>query len=331
MEAINIKISGRPYKEKPKADDIKKITWHMKNTNGISVTYKELADILSKGHSVLLAEFNEVGIIREDNIKSISCIALDIDSKVNKVNIYEMISRVNSIFNIYPVISYCTFSDTDNTRFRLIYRLENKIDVETYRVLYCAFQWKLNKYIDMATKNANRIWAGTDKSVVYAENDVPISFAKLVKIINSYNSSVKRNNKKVYKQKYNIYEKNDYSNSKYIKPQYKKEVLDYLIANIDLRELIPKYYGGRFKRNGEKITGACVLHGGDNETALVIDKDRYTCFTHCGCGNVITIGRKIYNLENFSDVAFRLLEDNNLNIPKDYIQEVNNGWSTWNE
>lgn len=321
---IKIKISEKGYKVKPDNDEIKKITWQMKNNQCRSVTYKELKEILSQGHSVLLAEFNDVGNIREDNIKSISCIALDVDSKVNKINIYEMISRVNTTFNIYPVISYCTFSDTDNTRFRLIYRLENRIDVETYRVLYSAFQWKFKKYIDMATKNANRIWAGTNKNVIYVENDIPISFAKLVRIIKAYNSSVKRRNKKVNKEKFKSYKKIDYSNAKYIKPEYKKEVLDYLIENIDLRELIPKYYGGRFKVNGERLTGTCVLHGGDNESALLIDKDRYTCFTHCGCGNVITIGRKIYNTDNFSDVAFKLLEDNNLNIPPHYVMEVIN-------
>lgn len=325
MRKINIKISGKAYKEKPKADDIKKITWRMKNTAGISVTYKELADIISKGHSVLLAEFNEVGSIKEDNIKSISCIALDVDSKVNKINIYEMISRVNRIFNIYPVISYCTFSDIDSSKFRLIYRLENKIDVETYRALYCVFQWKLEKYIDTATKNANRIWAGTNKNVVYTENDIPISFAKLIKMISSYNLYLRKKSKKVTEQKYESYEKADYSNAKYIKPEYKKEVLDYLINNIDLRELIPKYFGGRYKRNGERLTGACILHGGDNETALVIDKDRYTCFTHCGCGNVITIARRIYNIENFSDVVFKLLDDNNLEIPLHYVREMYNG------
>lgn len=202
---IKIKISEKAYKVKPDNDEIKKITWQMKNNQCKSVTYKELKDILSQGYSVLLAEFNDVGNIREDNIKSISCIALDVDSKVNKINIYEMIRRVNNIFNIYPVISYCTFSDTDNTRFRLIYRLENRIDVETYRVLYSAFQWKFKKYIDMATKNANRIWAGTNKSVMYVENDIPISFAKLVKIINSYNSSLIRSNKKVHQQSFRNY------------------------------------------------------------------------------------------------------------------------------
>lgn len=324
-EKIKIKISEKSYKAKPKSDDIKKITWQMKHSKCKSVNYKELARILECGHSVLLADFKELGSIKEDNIKSISCIALDIDSKENKINIDEMISRVNRIFNIYPVISYCTFSDIDNSKFRLIYRLENKIDVETYRTLYCAFQWKLEKHIDIAAKNANRIWAGTDKKVIYTESDVPVSFSKIVKIINSYNSHLRKKNKKINQKKYENYEAADYNSSKYIKPEYKKEVLDYLINNIDLREFIVKHYGGRFKRNGEKLTGACVLHGGDNETALVIDKDRYTCFTHCGCGNVITIARKVYNIENFSEVVFRLLDENNLNIPSNYVREMYNG------
>lgn len=164
-DKFRIKISKKAYKKKPDADDIKEITWHMKNSECKSVNYKELAIILEQGYSVLLADFKELGNIKEDNIQSLSCIALDIDSKENKITMFEMISKINSALSFYPILSYCTFSDKEFTKFRLIYRLENAVDVEIYRRLYLALQWKFKKYLDPATKNANRIWAGTNKSV----------------------------------------------------------------------------------------------------------------------------------------------------------------------
>lgn len=321
---MRIKISSKGYKEKPGADEIKKITWQMKNSECKSVSFQSLSKYIANGHSVLLAEFKELGNINEDNIISLSCIALDIDSKENEITMYEMISKINNLLNVYPVISYCTFSDKNYTKFRLIYELEHKVDVETYRMLYLALQWKFKKYLDPATKNANRIWAGTNKSVHFNEQAQPISFRTMIKLIKAYDSSVKRKaNKeaKALKQKYNNQNiSNNFSNTSYIKPEYKKDVLNLLIDNIDLREFIPKHLGGSYKRNGEALTGACVLHGGDNETALVINKNRYTCFTHCGCGNIITAARKIYNIENFSEVAFKLLDEHNLNIPESYIR-----------
>lgn len=323
---MRIKISSKGYKEKPGADEIKKITWQMKNSECKSVSFQSLSKYIANGHSVLLAEFKELGNINEDNIISLSCIALDIDSKENEITMYEMISKINNLLNVYPVISYCTFSDKNYTKFRLIYELEHKVDVETYRMLYLALQWKFKKYLDPATKNANRIWAGTNKSVHLNEQAEPISFKMLVKLINSYNASVKRKEKKkaeALKEKYKNQKMNsEFNNEDYIKPQYKQEVLKLLIDNIDLREFIPKHLGGSYKRNREALTGSCVLHGGDNKTALVINKDRYTCFTHCGSGNIITVARKVYNIDNFSAVAFKLLEEHNIDIPKDYIRGV---------
>lgn len=322
-DKFRIKISKKAYKEKPDADDIKEITWHMKNSECKSVNYKELAIILEQGHSVLLADFKELGNIKEDNIQSLSCIALDIDSKENKITMFEMISKINSALSFYPILSYCTFSDREFTKFRLIYRLENAVDVETYRRLYLALQWKFKKYLDPATKNANRIWAGTNKSVFYNENDIPITFKDIIKLIKAYESSIKRKQEKEIKIQKQKYKRLEFKNDMYIKPEHKEEVMNFLINNIDLKEFIPKHLGGRFKSINEKITGACVFHGGDNETALVIDKDRYTCFTHCGCGNIITAARKIYNIENFSEVAFKLMDEHGLNIPDSYIRRNN--------
>lgn len=212
-DKFRIKVSKKAYKNKPSADDIKKITYHMKNSECKSVDYRELAQILEHGYSVLLADFKEVGSIKEDNIQSISCIALDIDSKENRITMFEMINKIYSTLGFYPILSYCTFSDKEFTKFRLIYRLENSIDSETYRILYLALQWKFKKYLDPATKNANRIWAGTNKSVFYNKNDIPITYENLLKLIKAYESSLKRKERKVLLEKNQEYAKIQFTNN----------------------------------------------------------------------------------------------------------------------
>ena len=119
----------------------------------------------------------------------------------------------------------------------------------------------------------------------------------------------------------------DGTNNKYIKTEYKKEVLDLLINYIDLREFIPQHLGGKFRKYKNDLQGCCILknHSGDrnNKTALLISKDRYKCFTCGEAGNIITIARQIYNIDNFSEVAFRLMQEYKINIPQNYIKEVN--------
>ena len=143
-----------------------------------------------------------------------------------------------------------------------------------------------------------------------------------MKIIKAHKLSVDRAKAK---EKVKILNKNskniNFENDEYIKPEYKKEVMEFLINNIDIREFIQKHLGGRFKNNNGRLTGSCVLHGGDNESALVLNEKMYTCFTHCGSGNIITAARKIYNIENFSQVAFELLKEFNLSIPEHYIRK----------
>lgn len=322
---MKIKVSSIAYKNKPLPADIGKITNEFKNGNDKEVSFKELAEIIQNGHSVLLANFkSNCNSIKEEFINYLECIALDIDSKENKITMYEMVTLIYKKIGIYPIIEYCTFSDVDYSKFRLIYRLEDKVDVETYKTLYKALQWKFNKYLDPATKNANRIWAGTNKEVHYRDNDKPITFQLLIKLIGAYENKIKRDSKKIEQKR--IFKEgtiiNEFSNKTYIRPEYKKEISDYLIDNINLVDYIKKHFGGYFKKNGSNWVGSCSLHGGDNKTSLVISERIYTCFTHCGTGNIFTLAKKVYNDDNFSNLVFKLASEHNLVIPKEYIREV---------
>lgn len=323
---IKIKISHKGYKTKPTATDMIDITMGMKNYPCIYVDYREIKEYLKRGHSVLLAEFQEDSKdIFESSINCLECIALDVDSKENEITLFEMVALVNKKLGVYPIIEYPTFSDTNYTKFRLIYRLESPIDIETYKLLYKALQWKFNKYLDQATSNANRIWAGTNKEVTYRENDIPISCTLMVKLINAYQSKLKRDNKakqKVIEKGYTQYDGEDY-----IKPQYKEECTERLISSISLKDFIEKHLGGNFKYINGSYKGCCPLpeHTGDrnNKTAFSIKDDRfYKCFTHCGTGNLISVAKKVYGITNFSKIAFILAQEYNLSIPEEWIRRV---------
>ncbi len=319
---MKIKISEKGYEQKPNGEEIAKITNRMKKSVCINVSYKELASYIKRGYSVLLAEFEEESEdVSERSINCLECIALDVDSKENKITLFEMVAFINKKLGVYPILEYPTFSDKDYTKFRLIYRFEQPIDVETYKLLYKALQWKF-KQLDQATSNANRIWAGTNKDVTYREHDIPISCGLIIKLINAYENKLKRdrkNKQKAIGQGYITYENNDY-----IKPEFKKECCEKIIASISLVDFIQKHFGGSFKSVNGNYVGACVLHGGDNKGALVINDEKgiYTCFTHCGTGNIYSVAKKVYNVTNFSQLTFLLAEEYNLNIPSEWIRRI---------
>lgn len=316
-----VKYSSAGYKEKPTADDMKKISFEMKNNNSIKIDYKALGKLLEGGHSILLGKFkNDSKSILEENIEYLECIALDIDSKENKITLFEMQSILYKKFGVLPVLAYQTFSDTDFTKFRLIYRFENAVDVEVYRKFYEALQWKFKKYLDQATKNANRIWAGTNKRVILNEKDIAFNFENILKLTLAHDKALERKNKKQ-----SIAKVEGYSNFKdedYIKPEHKEEVLNYIIDNTDLLTFIQKHFGGRFTERGGKHFCNCVLHGGDNKHALVVTDNTYRCYTKCGTGNIFTVAKMVYKIDNFSQLAFKLAREFNLSIDESMIRRI---------
>lgn len=321
MKQLYIKYSKESFKEKPTINDMVKITYNLKCYDSTIISYKDLKTILEEGHSILLAKFKTGSkSIREEDIECINCIALDIDSKINKIHLYEMQTLIYKKLGIMPIIAYPTFSDTDLTKFRLIYRFENPVDVETFRLFYEAIAWKFKKYIDLATKNANRIWAGTNKTVNFFEKDLPITLPTILKLINAYSKSLKKYEKKVIAVKKVSYE--EFKDCDYIKSEYKEEVIRLIIDNIKLIDFIYDKFGGNFKRISNRYVGRCCLHGGDNKNALVITGKTYRCYTHCGTGNIFTLAKKVYGITNFSQLAFRLSEEYRIAIPEEYIKRV---------
>lgn len=321
--SVYVRYSKEGYQVKPTREQMAKISWQIQNQNCKKVSYEELSKLLENGHSVSLAKYKDnCNNIKKEYAEYAECIAIDVDSKDKPITLEDMKELFFKKFDILPIIEYNTFSDTNNTRFRLIYRLSDKIDIETFERLYRAFTWKI-KYLDNATTDISRIWAGTNKIVVYNKHDKPITFELMVKLINAYDSMIKRKEEKKRKtimaNKSNI----TYANDKYIKPEFKRDIMEYIVKNTDLTEYIISKFGGNFRdKNGSKV-GCCSLHGGDNAGALVITGGIYTCFTHCGTGNIFTVAKKYYNVSNFSELAFRLADEHGLIIPDECIVHAN--------
>lgn len=317
---MKIKISNKGYETKPSGEEIGKITNEMKYSNHVEVGFEQLRKYLSLGYSVLLAEFKEKGNIKLENIEQIECLALDIDSKDNPITLLDMESLVYKKIGIMPIIKYRTFSDTDFTRFRLIYKFEEPIDAESYKLLYSAIRWKLGKYIDNQTVNPNRIWAGTNKEVDL--NDLYIEFKTndMIKLINNYLKAEKRKKKSKPVNKA-IIDKSQKLEG-FIKTQHKQEVKELLKGNIDLKEYIEKHFGGSWKKKGDSWISKCCLphHAGDRSgESLSIKGEMYNCFSHCGGGDLFTVATMVYNTSDFSEIVFNLAKEYSIHIDKEYI------------
>ena len=70
--------------------------------------------------------------------------------------------------------------------------------------------------------------------------------------------------------------------------------LNYKVLKKELliETVLDKYgYLNNLKRSGDKLYGACPIHGGDNPKAfnVSIDKNLWNCFTYCGGGSVIDL------------------------------------------
>lgn len=324
-----VKVSNKGYKVKP---DTKMMAWEvtpsLKNSKGVNITIPSLANYIEKGFSVVLAEFNEVGNIDKSNIKQIELIAMDIDSKENPINMLDMKSLVFNKIGIIPCIEYRTFSDTNFTKFRLIYKLEQPITYEVYEELYKALKWKLGKYIDTQTSNPNRIWAGTNKTVQINYDSVDFGFSKIVKLINSYRKAEerKKEKKKVEFKKATIGNNSDL-HGKYIRKEYKQEVSDMLREYIELKEYIEKHFGGDFKPTSKGYKSRCCLphHTGDRSGEnLTITGKTYRCWSCCGGGDLYSVARMVCNTEDFSLLSFELAKEYNVVIDEKMLGVLRN-------
>lgn len=319
---LKIKCTKKGYTKKVSRDEYMQQTKDLKRCDSdILVTREKLAQLLQKGYAVILAEFNKYNSINIDNIKGVQLLALDVD-EATKITMKNMIKKIEEELNITPVIAYCTFSDVDNTRFRLIYRLTKRLTSKAYTDMYREFIKRYGEYIDHQPINPNRIWQGTNKKVYVNNQDKPINEDLIKEFINSTRQKnvqvVSYKPKNIKRIEFN----NDILNKIYIDPGYKKEIVDIIQNSINIYDFIKDNFGGSFVQRGSRWVGCCPLHSGDNKTAfsIFINTNTYSCFTHCGTGNVITLAYKLYNTNDFSSVVLQLIQDYNISIPEKAIK-----------
>lgn len=100
--------------------------------------------------------------------------------------------------------------------------------------------------------------------------------------------------------------------------------------NIDVEKVL-RYYNVNFKYYGEYIRCACPIHGGDNPTAFVINKDfLWSCHTGgCGAGDIFTFVELMEDMD-FPKAVKKVAEILDVDIENliiaerknDYLKEV---------
>lgn len=325
---IRIKFTNRGNKTKPNFGIESKI---LKQVKPITTTYKQLSNIIARGSTFLAGEFKEghIGSYDKEDIINVPMLALDVDGVGIKLN--ELQTMIATDFGITPIITYRTFSDTDNTRFRLIYRFTTPISGTKFEGLYECLLNKYSEYLDEKTKNSNRLWAGTCHGVTYNGNDYPITeeviskfeeYKPVQQVLTPSKVDTPSKTKEAYKPPKNV--EGEYLEYR-IKEGYENNVTDLIINSVPIYDFVMQKYGGSYKQTGNKIFGACPLHGGTNKTSFCIytDDKTYRCFSDCEeTGNVYTIAKKYYDTNDLSYIAFKMEEEFNFRIPIYMIKEL---------
>lgn len=292
----------------------------------ININSHQLQDLLSKGHAVILASYpkgcNEIKLEGIETKVKTRLLALDIDSKENPITKEEMIDKLKEELGVYPIISYNTFSDTNNTKFRLIYVLGKEINSVEFKKLYKALLSKYEKWLDCQTSNLSRIWQGTNKKVnLFYTAYMPFQRELIEELINTQNEleKVVRAENFANRNITPIRFDDEVLNRIRIKGEYADQVADIITKEIDISDCLEKWFGGRLNSKGDRLVGCCPLHGGDNKSAFSIFKktNTYSCFTRCGSGNVLTLAYRHFNTTDFNSIVIQLMREYNISIPED--------------
>lgn len=299
------------YKQKPKSEDIARIQARLKNMPQIELTIDELARTIARGSSFYLCQFKENGKLSIDNVSGSSYIGIDIDNKEHITTLEEAIELTKTEFQALPLLSYHTFSSSsDVPKFRIIYELDKFIDATDFRKLYNSLILTINKdheVIDSQASNINRLWSGTNKKVTVYENSIPFSTSEVISRLPKVSEKKKAPKKDIDTSSYK------YSNRYYIKD--KKTIMNQLKNEIDIKDYLETHFNVQIKNN----RCACPIHGGTNKRAFAVYNDTVHCFTHCGTMNIISLAREYYKIQDFDEVAFRLIEEYDIDINENLL------------
>lgn len=322
----------------------------LETVEALPITFKNLANVIKRGSTFLLGGYHDPkgSHNNHDNLKHMSALGLDIDFDEKKeaegkqrITRTEFIKLLKDDLGIEPVIHYNTFSDTDNTSFRVVYRFARPLGVEEYKTLYRGLLVKYGAYLDEKVTNPNRLWAGTKHEVYYNSSDSPIT-EEILKEIKSFIPQRVEPKQKVTARKPNIPVKS-YGNGgrlteaqilkypsqlqPYLRDRYfaKREltiIRDHVNREIPIKEILERV-GAEFVDYGEYWASACVLHSGDNPKGLLVykpnsrthpnDLNLAKCQTGCNrTYNVWMIAQELYGITDNAQLALLLIEDYNI-------------------
>lgn len=329
-EVLYLKYTEVGYKKKPVEKDYMSIQSYFKSCEATPTTYRQLADLIGKGHTMISALYKDnKGEAKECNVKEMPMLTLDSDE--GNITKEELTQLIYKDYGIMPVISCNTFSwKQEHPKFRLIYRLEKYLNVEEFKMLYKAILYKYAKYLDKSTCNVNRIWNGTKYPVAFNEDDIPISYDTVGQIIAdmpteqlmTYSSAFKEATTDI-----NITGKAKHVSEDlkalWIKKECFSEICEAIIRNVNCLDFVRIKYGWQwYKQHNDEFVGACPLHGGTCKTAFHVNirKNIYKCFSDCeDGGGIIKIAKIYYNTNNFPTLAKQLIYDFNLAYRQDWF------------
>lgn len=293
------------YKVKASSQEIGKIQNRLKAIPQEKFSINKLIKAIENGNSFYLCQFKEEKSVSISNVLGTSMLAIDIDNKENIIQLSEAIDMIKSKFNALPVLSYYSFSSTpDFPRFRLIYEFDRFVSAEEFKKVYQVLILALNKdheVIDVQASNCNRLWAGSNKGVTTYDNAIPFNTDE---IISRLPKLPERKKAPIIDKDTSSFRYKEY----YIKD--KEAILHQLIEEIDIKDYLETHFGAKIKNNRCN----CVIHGGTNKSALAVYENTVHCFTNCGTMNIISLARKYYGINDFNEVALRLIQEHNIMI-----------------
>ena len=315
-----IKRDTISYKFKPSKEEIGKIQNRLKTVAPVEATLETLKETIERGSSFILAEFKEGTIsTKVEDVLCTDMVALDIDNKdgnviypIDKQTLLEpFIKLIHEEYGAMPLLSYYSFSHNEEcNKFRLIYKLDKDLNPEQYKKFYNSLILFLNKdkpVID-TTSNINRLWHGTNSKVT-TYDPIPFNTGDIISRLPKVN-----NRKKRYFDIEPPYDFKDFI----ILNNYKEEICNIILEQIDIKDFILTHFGGEYRNN----RGCCPIHRGDNKTAFVIYDNTCHCFTRCGTYNVISLAKEYYHINDFDEIALRLIREYDLSIPKGCLRKV---------
>lgn len=184
-----MKLSKTRHKSKPKGKEIGLLSKELEQKENVSLSAQELADSISKGHTVVLGNF--YGERKVSSFTSTKYLGLDIDSGATLEETLELCNDLQ----LNPSVYYHSFSadvTQEKHNHRVFIELDREVNLREYKLLQLGLM-KLFPACDVACKDAVRIWFPTDKgaSSVEGVNEVSHLLFLIKKYFYELDSSVK--------------------------------------------------------------------------------------------------------------------------------------------